>query len=114
MQEEARVRAQAAAASPTDGASAPVAMAPARDGAAPFATEASLREAQGAYAGMEERLMRGNMERDRLRGELEHLGPGEGKTLATRRRRAEADARLAEVEADLSRVRLWLRQHAPR
>ena len=78
--------------------------------AIPFATDASLRDAMQVSSQIEHTLMLLNQEKDALERELSRLPSAAGRTIAARRRKAEAESRLDEVRKHIARHRMKMRE----
>ena len=78
--------------------------------AVPFATDASLRDAMQVTSQIEHALMLLNQEKDALERELSRLPSAAGRTIAARRRKAEAEARLDEVRKHIAKHRMKMRE----
>lgn len=84
-----------------------------REAAAPFATQASMQVDIAKLTELEGSLLRLNMEKDGLESELGRLGPTAGRTIASRRRKAQIESRLEQIASESSKVRGELRRLEP-
>ena len=83
----------------------------ARQASTPFATAHTLDADVTAVGDAQGQLMQVNQSLDRTRAELERFGGGMGRSIAERRRKAELEGSMAQLEKRASELRLWLKHN---